>query len=131
MIASFRKVRTPWKVTAADVSFGAASLLCLAVWALTDNPEIAIVLAILTDIFATLPTAIKAYRDPHSESKGAFVLFAMSGLITLLTIKQWTLASYGYPAYILVLGLVILALIVIPRPREAGRTRQVAAAEHA
>lgn len=127
--ASFRSRRTAWKVMPVDLVCGALSLLCLAVWALTGDPEIAIVLAILTDVFATLPTAIKAYRDPGSESTGAFLLFAMSGLVTLLTVKQWSLANYGYPAYILVLGTVIVALIVLPRRRAARPAPRAVAAE--
>jgi aminoglycoside phosphotransferase (APT) family kinase protein len=118
--ASFRSRGTGWKVTPVDLLCGALSLLCLAAWGLTGSPEIAILLAILTDAFPTLPTAIKAFRDPGSESKSAFLLFALSGLITLLTVKQWNLANYAYPAYILVLGSVILALIVLPRRRAAG-----------
>jgi hypothetical protein len=127
--ASFRRGRTAWKVTPVDLLFGALSLLSLAAWALTGSPEIAILLAILTDVFATLPTAIKAYRDPASESKGAFLLFGLSGLITLLTVKQWNLATYGYPAYIMVLGTVIVALIVLPHRPAAGAAPCPAATE--
>ena len=78
---------------------------------ITRLGNLAIVLAILADGLAAVPTLVKAYVAPESENYIGFLASAGSAAITLLTVKAWTFATFGFPLYIFVLGVALTALI--------------------
>jgi hypothetical protein len=110
----------PSAITTLDRSCGALSLATIVLWMVTRNADAALALAIVTDALAAVPTIVKTYREPKSESPKAFALFCASGAVTLLTIREWTMVSVAYPSYILALSASILALTVLPS-RNGGR----------
>lgn len=121
VVASFVDPNAYARLTGLDLLCGGLSLLALAAWALTGSGDVAICLSILADLFGAIPTIRKAYRHPRSESASAFIASALGAVITLLTIKPhaWGFASFGFPAYIVLAGSLISALVLTPRP-DAG-----------
>ncbi len=110
-IASFVNKRAYWKITRNDLICGALSLVGLALWYITRVGNLAIFFSITADVFASLPTVYKAYRYPETENFPAFLVGAISGLITLLTIKDWNFQTYAYPLIIfLVNSLIAIAI---------------------
>ncbi len=118
VVASFLDPKGYWRLTRLDVLCGGLSLAALAGWGLSGTGDVAITFSILSDLFGALPTIRKAYRRPGSESASAFVASAVGATITLLTIKprEWTFATYGFPAYVVLAGSIISALVLVPRP---------------
>ena len=116
--ASFIAAKAYWRVTRFDLVCGGISLLALLMWAVTGKGDVAIFFSIFSDLFAAVPTIVKSYTHPKSESVWAFIASTIGAAITLLTIKQgnWNFASYAYPAYILLVTVLISGLIIIPRP---------------
>lgn len=108
------------RVTPFDAGCGVLSLIALGAWAATGRGNVAILLSILADFLAAIPTIRKAYRFPHTEHAIAFVSGVAGSAITLLTIKaaDWGFASVAFPAYILLDSGLIALLILLPR---AGR----------
>jgi len=98
----FRRYLTPFTLVCAAIA--AAGIV---LWRITDHPEIAIAFAILADIFATLPTLVKSYRDPSTEYALPYLLSAGSMLVTLLTIRDWTYTVFAFPLYMLAINLVL------------------------
>jgi hypothetical protein len=47
--------------------------LALILWWITKEPNIAIMLAILSDILAAIPTLVKTWKFPETESGVLFV----------------------------------------------------------
>jgi hypothetical protein len=121
-LASFVNKKAYWQITRLDWACGAFSLLALVLWILTREGNLAIFFSILTDALAAVPTLIKSYRDPKSESPTVFILGIASATITLLTIHNWTFANWGFPAYILIICLLLAALIVYPRKATEATT---------
>jgi hypothetical protein len=115
--ASFADPKAYARITAIDVLCGLLSLIALGAWAATGTGDVAIVFSILSDFFGAIPTIRKAYRHPESEHAGAFIAGATGAAITLFTIKPsaWRFASFGFPAYIVVAGATIAALVLVPR----------------
>lgn len=109
-IASFVNKKSVWRLTRLDLTCGALSLLGLALWAISGDGNVAILFAIGADALAAVPTIVKAYKKPESESYWVFLLGAISAGLTLLTIDSWTLAHYGFPLYILLVCLLISSL---------------------
>ena len=114
---SFFVAQAYWKTSRLDLICGACSVLALVLWGLTRNGNLAIVLLIFADGLAALPTIVKAFRNPESEYALAYVLSAVSAVITLLTISNWTFADSAFPIYILFVNAAIVLAIVGPRSR--------------
>lgn len=110
-IASFFNKKAYWKITQFDLICGGLSLLGLILWMYTKVGNTAIAFSILSDGLAALPIIVKAYKYPETESAYPWLLSSMNGLITLLTIKIWIFAYYGFPIYIFLVNFIIFALI--------------------
>lgn len=117
VVASLLHRGSAWNITRFDIVCGIFSLIGLGLWLITRHGNLAIAFSIIADILAGAPTVIKAYKDPGSESVLVYVLGAINSVLTLLTIRQWTFANYGFPIYLLVL-LVLLAGLVLTRVGE-------------
>ena len=117
VIASFVDERAYAKVTRLDVACAVLSVAALAMWAITGKGDVAIAFAILSDLFAAIPTLEKARRAPQSESPKAFVGGVLGAAITLLTIPrgQWVFANFAFPLYILLIDATLTGLILRPR----------------
>jgi hypothetical protein len=115
--ASFLDPKAYARITPVDALCGALSVAALVAWAVTGTGDVAILFSILSDFFGAVPTVRKAYGDPQSESAIAFIGSGVGAGITLLTIRphEWSFANFGFPAYILLAGTTIAALVLIPR----------------
>ena len=110
-IASFVNKKAVWKLTKFDFACGAFSLIGLALWAISGEGNIAILLSIIADGLAALPTIAKSYSHPDSESWLNYFAAGIGGVITLLTIKTWNFANYGFPVYLVIVCLLIASLV--------------------
>lgn len=107
-----RQHLTPFSITC-----GVLALAGIVLWQMTSIPELAIIFAIVADIFATLPTLQKAYRNPASEYAMPYMLSAGSMCIALLAIQQWTFLVYAFPLYMLLVNLTLFTFAAFPLRR--------------
>lgn len=80
-------------------------------WFITKDGNMAILFSIAADGLAALPTIVKAYRYPETETGWMWLSAAINGLLTLLTVVDWTFAHYGFPLYIILVDLIIYVLV--------------------
>ncbi len=124
-IASFLNRKAFWQITRLDIVCGVLSVVALLLWLLTGEGLIAIALSILSDLLAGIPTIIKAYLKPETEHSDVFRNGAISAGITLLTIKSWTFATYGFALYILLICLTLYGLIRFKLGKKVAELRAV------
>lgn len=110
-IASFINKKSEWAITRFDIFCGVLSLMGLVLWFITKEGVIAILFSVLADGLASLPTIVKSYKYPETESSTVYLLSGLNGFITLLTLKIWTFAYYGFPLYIFLDCLIIYILV--------------------
>ncbi|MDP2864177.1 MAG: hypothetical protein Q8N73_00750, partial [bacterium] len=103
--------KAKWKLGRLDLSCGVLSLLGLLFWYVTKVGNIAILFSILADGLAAIPTVAKSYRYPETENYHVYLASAISAGITLLTIRTWNFAYFGFPLYILIICLILFILI--------------------
>lgn len=102
----------------AELACGIMSLFALAAWWRTRQPDAAVALSIAADVLATLPTLVKAHRDPLSEDAWPYFCVAVGSVLTLATLTRWSFVSAGFPGYLLLL---CGTLAFLTRPRAAPR----------
>jgi hypothetical protein len=103
-VSSFMNKRAYWKLGGLDYVCGAFSILALILWIVTNQPIIAIILAIASDGVAALPTLIKAWSYPETETGISYVLAFISASTTLAAVRQWTFPECGFAIYLMILS---------------------------
>ncbi len=108
LLSSFMAKKAYWKITRFDYICAILSVLAIIMWYITKTPEIAIFFAIAADALAAIPTVIKSWKSPKTESVWVYASGAFTSVAAYTAINLWTFASYAFPTYILVLNLVII-----------------------
>ncbi|MBI4973709.1 hypothetical protein HZC27_03815 [Candidatus Roizmanbacteria bacterium] len=111
LLGSFINKKSVWKLTLIDAVCGLLSLIGLILWYITKVGNIAILFSIIADALAAIPTLLKSYRDPESESSLLYLLVTVSAIIALLTIKEWNFQSYGFQIYLLLVDFILFLLV--------------------
>jgi hypothetical protein len=91
------------------VSLGFAAAAVIA-WQMTGDPILAIVFAIVADVFASIPTVIKAHQDPWSEHAGAWGLASLAYILSLFSTEKIDVANLAMPTYITIVTCAIFVL---------------------
>lgn len=99
--ASFANKKSYWKTERADYICMAVAFLGLLLWAITSTPNLAIVFSIVADFAAGLPTLIKSFKHPETESWQAYAVSAFGFGVGVLSIHSWTFANYSFVSYLL------------------------------
>lgn len=124
LIASLVNAKAYWRLTSFDLICGLMSVAALVLWAITGKGLLALVLSVVADFFAAVPTIRKSYRVPESETGYPFLFGVVAALITLLTIQEWTLANSAFGIYVLFVDGLIAGLVLFPEARpKSVRTR--------
>jgi hypothetical protein len=125
-IGSFHNPASVWKVRRIDYACGAMSVVGTAVWLATRNGILAISAAIVADFLAGVPTLMKSWTHPETETVYAYVGAVLSMAILLLTIDHWTFDVAAFPIFIVCMASVEVVLVGLepgPRLRRARQTR--------
>lgn len=109
--ASFFNKNAQWKITKFDLVCGVLSLCGLTLWYITKVGNIAIFFSIMADGLAAVPTVMKSFYEPQSESDSVYLLGLPNSIIGLLVIKQWSFQNYGFPLYLTIIQLIIVFFI--------------------
>jgi len=118
--ASFFNKKAYWRSEARDYGLMVAAVVGIMLWAMTDDPNLALLFSLLADILASVPTLIKAYRHPGSESWIAYAISALGFGISLLSVQAHNFENTAFVAYVFMLNGALAVL--------ASRSRQHKAA---
>jgi hypothetical protein len=110
-IVSFKNPKSFWKLGYFDYLCGIFSLLALILWAITKEPAVAIFFAIISDLFAAIPTLIKSWKYPKTESGWIFLTGIFSTLTILAAVKSWFFSQYAFALYICAIDTAFVLII--------------------
>jgi hypothetical protein len=119
--ASFFNKNAYWKSERRDYYLMAAAIVGIILWAVTDNPNLAILFSLVADLLAGIPTIIKAYRDPQSESWIAYTISTFGFGISFLSVQTYDFENAAFVAYLFILNLTLAVLS--SRGRKQGQER--------
>lgn len=109
-IASFF-TKASWKLSSFDYACGLLSGLALVLWQVTANPNIAIILAIASDGLATVPTIVKGWSHPETESPWPFIVGFFAPMTSFAVARIWSLSAVGFSAYLTVVNFMMIISI--------------------
>jgi len=90
------------------------------VWWKFKAPGVAMLMNIAIVFVGALPTMRKAYRQPQSENKLAWLLFFLGCVWNILAIKNWQFFIMIYPILNTIANGIIISLLCWPR-RKVGQ----------
>jgi hypothetical protein len=93
----------------------ASALLSAVVWWSFNAPLPALVMTIITEFMGLIPTAMKAYKRPVTESQTAWIITTIASLSNLLAVHEWSFAIAAYPIYVFLTNAVMVVFIIRPR----------------
>ena len=108
--ASFFNKNAYWKSEPRDYYLMAAAVIGIILWAITDNPNLALLFSLLADMLAGIPTLIKSYRHPHSESWIAYAISALGFGMSFLSVQTYNFENAAFVAYVFVLNTALAVL---------------------
>jgi hypothetical protein len=91
--------RALWQPTTFGYFCGSLSLVAILLWAVTRKPAMAVLFAIVSDGLAALPTLIKTWQFPETESGIAYTTALFNILTSFAAIHFYTFAELGFPIY--------------------------------
>lgn len=115
VLVSFINKKAYWKSEPRDYLLMAAATVGLILWAITKEPNLAIIFSLVADLLAGLPTVIKAYKYPETESGLAYAISAVGFGVGVLAIQTFTFENYAFITYIFIIN----ALLAVFAARKA------------
>lgn len=107
-LASFVDKKSYWQLTVFDFLCGLCSFFAIIAWILFSSTNIAILLAVLGDACASLPTLKKAWTHPHTETAITYVTSFISVVLIIPSIPSWTIENSAFQIYLLLCNSILL-----------------------
>lgn len=101
-VTTFFVKHPAWKIERFDLVCGALAIAGIFLWWMTGEGNVAIAFSILADGLAFLPTLIKGYKYPETESPWAFIIGTFACILAVLTISTWDFQHFGFPIYLVI-----------------------------
>jgi hypothetical protein len=131
-IGSFHNPASVWRIRRIDYACGVMSVVGTVTWLVTRNGILAISAAIAADFMAGVPTLMKSWTHPETETVHSYVGAVISMAIVLLTVEHWTFDVAAFPLFILLMGSVLVVVIGLELgPRWRARRREPAVSQQA
>jgi hypothetical protein len=125
-VASFVNKRSVWELGPFDYACGGLAAAGIVGWLATRQGLVALTASLVADAVAGIPTFVKSWSRPETESFSAYAGAAVNAVITLLTVRRFTAPVAAFPLYIAIIATLEVVLIsgrIGPRMR---RLRTVA-----
>ncbi len=120
LIAAYSAIKKTgvWSTGIYDYIFFGLGVMGLVLWQVLDMPVLAIICAIAADLSFGIPTIIKSYKNPGSETFFVWLMSSVSGFLSLLAIQQFVFHEVAYPLYLFIYDTIVMLLVlkIIHRP---------------
>ncbi|MGI6612230.1 MAG: hypothetical protein ACOX0Z_01480 [Candidatus Nanosyncoccaceae bacterium] len=122
VIAQLLLKQADWNIRLFDYFCGGLALAALALWLVTDEPNLALAISIIGDLAGATPTIIKSWQFPESESALAYAICGFNSLTSFLFVTRWGFEEIAYPTYsILFNSLIVFSTVIRPKLKSGER----------
>ncbi|MEK7106466.1 MAG: hypothetical protein AAB895_03890 [Patescibacteria group bacterium] len=111
LVASFLIKNGYWKITKLDIVCGILAVFSLFIWVITYSFSVAILFAILSDALAAVPTIIKSWKYPETETASAYLGGIFANILGLIIVTNWTFPIYISGVYFILLNSILIFAI--------------------
>lgn len=98
-----------------DKYFLAAALLGLIPWIISDDPTFSVIVAVIIDLVAFVPTIRKTWRNPRSETPVLYGANVIRHVLTLFSLQAYNVATTLHSIAMIVTNSVMTGIILLKR----------------
>ena len=91
------------------------SLVSLIIWYFAKTPVYTVILIIISDIAAVIPTLRKTFNHPYTETMATYALAILKHILVICSIGSVTFASAGYTFYLIIMNTVFVSMLISRR----------------
>ena len=114
-LASFFNKNSYWRLSGLDYACGALAVASLVFFAVSRDTVLTIILTILVDTFAAIPTLIKSYKYPETESGLFYAIGMLTQATGFIAMQTWSFSEYAFGIFVFALNAVLAVLIYANR----------------
>jgi len=97
-------------ITTSDTIILILDFIAVLIWWRLNQPILSILMITAIDVCGYIPSIRKTFVDPWSETPVAWILFAVSNLISILALSKYNLLTTTYLAAIMVANIVMFSI---------------------
>jgi hypothetical protein len=105
-----------------DTLFLALALLGVIPWILTDDPTIAVIIAVGIDLAAFVPTLGKTWRYPQTETAALYASNVLRHALALFSLEAYNIATTLHSLAMMVVNTLMTIFILTAKYREPSNT---------
>ncbi len=90
-------------------------VISLLLWWVFKSALVALVVNLLIDFFALIPTIAKSISRPKGEDRVAWAVVVVASFINLFALEQWIFSLVIFPLYLIITDTFITTLLFWPR----------------
>lgn len=84
----------------------------IALWSLTDDPLLAVIVVTVTNSLAMIPTIRKSFTRPHEETLSMYALAVAKWVPSVLAMESWSAANWLFPVSLIFWNSAMVAILV-------------------
>jgi hypothetical protein len=111
-ISAFAIFRGEKQIARSDWGTFLAALSILPIWAMTDDPLLAVWLVTFIDALGFYPTFRKSWHHPHDELVLTYNLSTLKFILALLALQNFSLTTALYPASLVVMNGAFVGMVL-------------------
>lgn len=115
LLASIKNKNAYWKLGTLDYICFALSLLAIVSWIFFKEGTLATLFAILADFIAFIPTYVKSWRAPETETLSSYYSGSFNSILSILTLAILSFNTAGFAIYLLFGNLVEIFIVLYRR----------------
>lgn len=102
-------------ITQSDTVVAILSLIAIAFWWFADQPIISMILVIIADGLAFIPTVRKSWTQPYSETLSLYVTNALRFFLALAAVQSYTFLSVSWTFFWALLNALFSVMLIVRR----------------
>ncbi len=110
--ASFLNKKAYWKTQPLDYTLMGSAIIGIILWIVTKEPNLAILFTILADLLASIPTILKSFRHPETESWIAYAISTFGFGIAVLSIHSFNFQNSAFVIYLFWVQAILTVLTI-------------------
>lgn len=109
VVALFRGVRT---YVPFDWLCLAGAAIAIAIWALSGEAFLAVILIVIIDVFGMLPLLRHCYLKPNEETASMFAIYFFAWIFSILALETYNATTVLYASYSVVMNAIVVATLL-------------------
>ncbi|HAQ02710.1 TPA: hypothetical protein DCS03_01025 [Candidatus Nomurabacteria bacterium] len=104
-------------ITWLDIIFLIFSLIALLLWLVAKQPVLSIVIIVIVDVLAFVPTIRKSWNNPHSETLSLFEIVTIRHALSIFALQQYNILTYLSPVASTLANLIFVIILIVRRKK--------------